>query len=316
MKDVQHIITKTAFIAAFALCYSLSATAQTICMVSADYQEGENYIVMWEELADVSNIDSIFIYRKEGVETVFSKIGAVDVTLTSPTYFVDTDVNTMDTTKYAISYLYTSGIESGRSPWHQAVVMDYDDATGGEGLFFWTKYKKENQVDESYIEGYVCNIDESGLGLFSNAGFWDNQTTQWIDQSHMEHPGALYEIFVQLPSCNVLTKANINTSRSNIKNQQSNLSVMEEEENSAGLIALKGTQFTISPNPASNYLTISSEESIDGKVWITNVKAEEIRTQTVSGQNITLNISDLKAGIYFINLENKGVVSTKKFVKE
>jgi hypothetical protein len=86
----------------------------------------------------------------------------------------------MDTTKYAISYLYTSGVESARSPWHQAVVMDYDD-TFGMGYFFWTKYKKENQIDENYIFGYVCNIDESGLGLYTNIGFWDNQTTSWED---------------------------------------------------------------------------------------------------------------------------------------
>lgn len=292
------------------------ADAQQLCMVTADYQDAENYIVMWEEMADVSNIDSIFIYRKEGVETIFSKIGAVDVTLLSPTYFVDNDVNTMDTTKYAISYLYTSGVESARSPWHQAVVMDYNDAVGSEGHFFWTKYKIEDQTDESYIEGYVCNIDQSGLGLFSNAGFWGNQTTDWIDQSHMEHPSAHYEILVQLPDCNVLTKANINTSRSNIKNQQSNLAVMEEEEQSANITTIQGVQFTLSPNPAIDILTLSSEEAIEGSYWVTNVKGEKIESNSITGKSLNLDLSSYESGVYFFNLESKGIISSKKFVKK
>lgn len=313
---MRQFITRFMILGAGLAFYAPTAMAQHICMVTADYQDAENYIVMWEELADVSNIDSIFIYRKEGVETVFTKIGAVDVTLTSPTYFVDTDVNTMDTTKYAISYLFTSGVESARSPWHQAVVMDYDDATGGEGHFFWTKYKKEDQVDESYIEGYVCNIDQSGLGLFSNAGFWGNQTTDWIDQSHMEHPGAHYEILVQLPDCNVLTKANINTSRSNIKNQQSNQAVMEEEEQSAGISLIQGVHFTLSPNPVVDVLTISANESFEGSYWITNVKGEKVDAKPLSGNSLSLDISSFESGVYFFNLESKGIVSSKKFVKK
>lgn len=227
---------------------------------------------------------------------------------------MDSDVNTMDTTKYAISYLYTSGVESARSPWHQAVVMDYDD-TFGMGYFFWTKYKKENQIDENYIFGYVCNIDESGLGLYTNIGFWDNQTTSWEDGNWMEHTNSLYEVLVQLPDCNILTKANINTSRSNIKNQQSNAAVMEEEQ-SASVTSLKGIHYTVSPNPVADIITISYPKNIEGKCWITNVRGEQVMESPVSGSTFSMNTSGLQAGVYFISIEVAGVVSSKKFVKQ
>ena len=61
--------------------------AQSICMVTADFQLAESYIVIWEPFADISAIDSVFIYRKEGTETSFTKVGAVDVTLDSETIF-------------------------------------------------------------------------------------------------------------------------------------------------------------------------------------------------------------------------------------
>jgi hypothetical protein len=303
MKAMKKVFSRLMLFGACVTLNSVQVNAQQICMVTADYQDAENYIVMWEEIGNPT-IDSIFIYRKAGTESLFTKIGSVKYTDVAPTYFVDSDVNTMDTTKYAISYLYLSGIESARSPWHQAVVMDYDE-TFGMGYFFWTKYKKENQIDENYIFGYECNIDESGLGLYSNIGFWDNQTTSWEDANWIEHTNSLYEILVQLPDCNILTKANINTSRSNIKNQQSNAAVMEEEQ-SASVTSLKGINYTISPNPVADIITISSAKSIDGKCWITNVRGEQVMGSPISGSTFSMNTSELQAGVYFISIEVAG----------
>mgnify|MGYP003655792377 CR=1 FL=1 len=248
---MKNTSTKFLLLAMFAFS-SLNMNAQTICMVSADFQTGENYMVIWEEFtaAEVSLLDSIFIFRQERLETVYTKVGAVDVTPTSPTYFVDDNANTMLTTKYRISYLYNSGIESNQSLWHQGVVMDYDDSIG-LGVLTWTKYKKENQPDESYIYGYECRMDESGIGMFESMSTMMNYEVQWTDQAFDLHPSAEYELLVSLPTCNVLTKSNINTSRSNIKNQQSNASILNEE---AGINKLQATNYSISPNPASDII--------------------------------------------------------------
>lgn len=294
---------------------SMKINAQNVCMVTADFQSSENYMVLWEELADVSNIDSIFIYRREGLETAFTKIGAVDVTLTSPTFFVDTDANTMDTTKYAISYLYTSGIESTRSPWHQAVVMDYNNSSGFAELT-WTKYRKEDQINEDYIFSYECRMDESGLGIFETMSIMMNYSVNWFDQASALHPNSRYEILVSLPSCNVVTKANINTSRSNIKNQRTNASILAEEEASASVAKLSGVSYTISPNPTSEFITITSENSINAPFWISNAKGQVFKKNTLNGKTIEISINDLPSGMYFVNIETNGVVTSKKFIKK
>jgi len=294
--------------------FNFRANAQNICMVTADFQTSENYMVIWEEFADVSNIDSIFIYRKKGIETVFTKIGAVDVTLTSPTYFVDNNAHTMDTTKYAISYLYISGGESARSPWHQAVVMDYNDSAG-LGELTWTKYRKEDQINEDYIFSYECRMDESGLGNYETMSIMMNYQVNWTDQAFALHPNARYEVLVTLPTCNVVTKANINTSRSNIKNQQSNASIIAEEE-AAGIAKINGVKYTLAPNPVVNELTVTTEELINGKVWISNVNGENLVENTLNGNSISFDTSLFASGIYFISIESNGVVTSKKFIKK
>ena len=285
--------------------------AQAICMVTADYQDAESYLVIWVEFTDVSNIDSIYIYRQKGIETVFTKIGAVDVTLTSPTYFIDNSANTRDTTKYAISYLNASGVETARSAWHQAVVMDYNEVTG-MGYLTWTKYKKEDQTDESYIFSYECKMDETGLGMQQSMAVMMNNEFAWTDQSADLHPNASYELLVSLPDCNVMTKANINTSRSNIKNQQSNAYI----EDHLSLSVLSGTKFTLAPNPTVDNLTVTMEESIKGKAWISNAKGENIVGILIDGKSVSFDTTLLSSGVYFLSIESKGVVTSKKFIKK
>lgn len=292
---------------------SLKANAQSVCMVSADYQIGDKYMVIWEVISDISNIDSVIVYRQEGVETVFTKVGAVDVTASSPTIFVDQDANTLIKTKYAITYLYNSGIESSLSSWHQASVLDYEQgSTPGELL--WTKYQKEDQVDESYIFSYECFWDQTGLGVFGSSATFMNYDTQWIDPNYSSNPNSKYVLEVSLPTCDVITKSNINTSRSNIKNQQSNATILDEE--TSGILGLQGTTYSISPNPASDIVTITAEKALTGNVWISNLKGQVFNTQLIEGTSVEFEISTLPSGAYFVNLENDGVVSSKKFIKK
>ena len=62
----------TSFFLFFSLFFStLTTQAQSICLVSADYQTGEDYIVFWEQFADLTNLDSVLIYRQQGTETSF-----------------------------------------------------------------------------------------------------------------------------------------------------------------------------------------------------------------------------------------------------
>lgn len=293
---------KSLFIALSVLALSFQLNAQEICLVSADYIDGTNYIVSWEKPLDTSGLDSVYIYRMVGTEPNFTKVGSKAMAELS--IFKDVTSNTMDTTKYKISFVDNAGNESALSPWHQAVVLDYSAET-----LFWTKYKKENQVDETYIVSYECLRDQTGLGAYASMGIWDwGGTNSWFDQAALANPESTYYVEVVLPSC-YISKANINTSRSNIKKQFSNAEASINEASTSNVLSFY-------PNPVTSQLTIQIQSSfVNSNYTIVDFNGKEVLTGKVSSSEININIQDLPKGAYFFNVETASNVLSKVFVK-
>jgi len=293
---------KSLLVAVSLLTLSFQLNAQEICLVSADYIDGTNYIVSWEKPFDTSGLDSVYIYRKVGTEPNFTKIGAQGMAELS--LYKDLTSNTMDTTKYKISFVDNAGNESVLSPWHQAVVLDYTAET-----LVWTKYKKENQVDETYIVSYECFRDQTGLGAYTSMGIWDwGGTNSWFDQEALSNPESTYYVEVVLPSC-YISKANINTSRSNIKKQYSNSQASITETSTADIL-------TFYPNPVTAQLTFKIQPSfVNSNYSIVDFNGKEVLSGKVSSTEMNINIQDLPKGAYFFNVENASNGLTKTFVK-
>lgn len=281
---------------------SFQLNAQEICLVSADYMDGTNYIVSWEKPLDTTGLDSVYIYRMVGTEPNFTKVGSKAMEELS--IYKDLTSNTMDTTKYKISFVDIAGNESALSPWHQAVVLDYTAET-----LFWTKYKKENQIDETYIVSYECLRDQTGLGAYASMGIWDwAGTNSWTDQAALANPESTYYVEVVLPSC-YISKANINTSRSNIKKQYAN-----EEAGIKESIASNYLQ--IFPNPAHEVLSIKIHPSFLNSTYsIIDLNGNEVLTGLVGSSELTIEIDNLAKGAYYFNAESANQVVSKLFVK-
>ncbi len=77
--------------------------------------------------------------------------------------------------------------------------------------------------------------------------------------------------------------------------------------------------FSLSPNPASDQLTIHTSSHIRGTaiVSIMNVIGEIIQEEKLrwSG-DMTINVKTLPAGIYFLQMKTENGIDTKRFVKE
>lgn len=290
----------------FATLWSLKSSAQNVCLVTAS-AGGQDYIVYWEPLADYTGLDSMVIYRKQGNEPSFYQIGAVKLGPTQPTQFTDDNVSTITTTKYAIAVRDDLGNIGPMSPWHQGIVMDYT----GSGSFVWTAYQKEDQVDESYISIYNCMMDPSGTGGFTSMGQMPNTQLSWTDANYQSHVNGYYYIEAGLPSCEYVTKANINTSRSNIKQQISNGQAGIDE------IGLQGADLQLAPNPAQETLTIHAKEYYtDAPLWISNAAGQVVHRTVFNGQELSLDIRSLEPGVYFVQIRQGDVISAKRFVKE
>ena len=77
------------------------------------------------------------------------------------------------------------------------------------------------------------------------------------------------------------------------------------------------SKFAAFPNPASSTLTITNSENI----LITNVDIIDINGRIVSAHKsnnlteIQVNVADLTAGVYFLNIASDTGKAVKKFIK-
>lgn len=74
-------------------------------------------------------------------------------------------------------------------------------------------------------------------------------------------------------------------------------------------------QISIRPNPATAFLNIESENAFE-QVQILNLLGQNIYRDCPNANNLTINVKDLQAGIYFIRLSFGHDVVTKKFIKK
>jgi len=70
--------------------------------------------------------------------------------------------------------------------------------------------------------------------------------------------------------------------------------------------------FTIYPNPASDFINIISASNTSKKIAIYDVIGKQVYQKNTS--NSRINISDLKAGLYFVKVAQDGKTMTRKLV--
>lgn len=90
-------------------------------------------------------------------------------------------------------------------------------------------------------------------------------------------------------------------------------------------VALDAEDFTLIngvslyPNPSKEFFTIAVPEGISktGKFEIYNTIGQQISTKVISSDaDLTVNVSNLSNGVYFLNLNLGGATKTLKFIKE
>jgi ELWxxDGT repeat protein len=87
-----------------------------------------------------------------------------------------------------------------------------------------------------------------------------------------------------------------------------------ENNNATPVEKLKAkSSFTISPNPATNYFTItSSDNQIEGEVQIFDLSGKLVLKQHVNAGNETINIDKLQSGLYIVSYRNGSQNFTQK----
>jgi len=77
----------------------------------------------------------------------------------------------------------------------------------------------------------------------------------------------------------------------------------------------ESSNITMYPNPATTSFTIDAIAAVE-KVSVYNLLGQEVLSKTPNSQLVTLDISNLKVGVYVVKATVNGTISTTKIIKE
>jgi hypothetical protein len=85
----------------------------------------------------------------------------------------------------------------------------------------------------------------------------------------------------------------------------------------AGTNDVLASAFAVFPNPAANMITVSGTDALVNGIELIDLNGRTVKTLKVNGLSETqVNISDLSAGVYMMNITSDKGVATKKIVKQ
>ena len=77
------------------------------------------------------------------------------------------------------------------------------------------------------------------------------------------------------------------------------------------------SNFAIYPNPANDILTVQNKDNaVISKVNVVDILGKTIKTFTFNTTEVSLDISDLKAGIYFVEIHSNTIKTIQKVIKK
>ena len=100
-----------------------------------------------------------------------------------------------------------------------------------------------------------------------------------------------------------------NTTAYNLNNSESSCATLTIDEK------LLKKSIKLYPNPATDKLEIGNLANFDGVLFIRNILGATIRQIQIQKSSYTIDISDLKSGIYIITIRDGSLNLTEKFIK-
>ena len=254
--------------------------APEICIVSVD--QNDKNVVVWEKpLSDV--IDSFYIYKETNVTNIYQLIGVVSYADIS--IFTDNSSNpNVQSSKYQITFNDVCGLETAKSEPHKTMHLAINQGVGNTLNLIWEPYLGFEVSTYNIYRG----IDPLNLSLI---GSTSGTSTQYSDQN--DHPGVLfYQVEVVSPNpCD--PSRSYTTSRSNVADNQG-VGIQNHDPSN-------GADIKVYPNPATDLLTISSENGST----IHNVKIYDLQGKlilNIQNDYSKIDISQIKSGLYIIQI--------------
>ena len=301
---------------AFSAVVVPATTIPEICMVSTD-SLFQNNIIYWDKTI-TNKVDSFIIYR-EVSSGVYKRIGAQPYAALSR--FIDTtrsvgpangDPN-ITSYRYKLQLRDSCGNYSALSPYHNTFFFN---AIPNTGNFIWNSYSVENLT---LTPVSTCNLlrDNLGTNTWTVVGNCAGTQTNISDPAFASFPNALWRIDGLGFNCNPTykTAVQINKSKSNVKN---NFNVPGGSFTSINANELSST-ITLAPNPAQAEINIYFNGNVNSltKIVVMDVIGKSVfSSETSEGKVVTVPLTNLASGVYFVKVQQGKNSVIKKFIKE
>ncbi len=176
---------------------------------------------------------------------------------------------------------------------------DTTNAAGGADWFLLTIYALD--MDSLYT-GDSVNFYLADYRFTDNTQDYIVNTWEWVDLSSL---GAVYGLDFKLTSSDNGQFGMNTPAYFAMDNLTVDFSAVEENVIN---------DFSVYPNPTTGNLNIKVAEN--SKVTLYDITGQLIKTKVSNSSVLNWDISDLNNGIYFVTVENNGIVTTRKVVKQ
>ncbi|MEQ8530631.1 MAG: T9SS type A sorting domain-containing protein, partial [Imperialibacter sp.] len=265
-------------------------SSQAIGLVTNDIGTGKNKVV-WQKGAGY-NIERYNIYKEGSNEDVYSLTGFV--TPGESLEFVDNESDAaVKSFKYKITVVDQCGTESDLSDFHKTIHLTSSLGIDNDVNLIWNQYIG---ISYSSVELYK----KEGEGEWTLLEALSSSTTSYTDKNYSNTVNTSYRVDVVLLQPVSLGRILETYSRisSNVLDIESTVLGTDSELD----------EIQIFPNPTSGLLQLKTM-AFSSEVSIVDLAGSVLRRVTI-GQNATIDIADLKPGVYLIRIDG---MKTKTF---
>ncbi len=199
--------------------------------------------------------------------------------------------------------------------WSDKIVVDNKTGSYSGSTNFTTN--DNLYVDFSFFNNSDVDIDKQvNCNIYVDNNFWQQIQVSslqayyyqyWWDYGYGKLSAGNYTIKMVVDPNNTIEESNENDNEYSISITVTNATTSIDNIGNE-------KQISISPVPAMNVLTIKGLKNIS-ELEIYSITGKLIKQQAV--KNGTINISELKQGVYFVKIKNNGkVLTTQRIVKQ
>ncbi len=278
---------------------------QDICVITVDEATTTN-LVVWEKV-QTTGIDYYNIYRETSTQGEYVLIDTVRASNIS--IFNDVIASPMERSwSYKIGAVNTCGMESPLSTAHRTIHLDLLDLGNNSVQVNWNAYQ-----GTAFTEYIIWRFTTANG--WEQAGTVPNNTLTFTDAVDYATPGLDYMVeFALSTPCSAEKAQDFNTVRSNRERGQ--FAAGDGTGNSSNSISenyLNTIQFY--PNPTSDKLVFIQEGNETIRYNILSLSGQLMQTVESSQNTTIVDLNQLTAGIYLVELKINDTKITKRVVK-